>query len=335
MKNPFALNPLRCGLGACMAVMGVTSGCQASPANPPLIASPRTEAIMPLPHKAVKEDAGAQKAHEFRSVENRGSLRPDALSPKERVPLIVRRGRLIVGVDQAHNLLSFRDPTTGTLEGFEVDIAREIARDIFGDPNRIEFRYINATNWEDALHTEAVDIAMRTISITQERENEVEFSIPYFAGYTRMLVDKSSGISSLEDLAGGTACVTENSTGAAFVRLEAPQTHLLITQTSADCLVALQQDQVAAIITDDTILSGMAAQDPFTAIVGDNLNRQDYAVAIGQSDYRRNTSGLVRQVNVTLERIRADGTWQRSYNKWLGAYLPQIALPAPRYREEE
>ncbi|XGU19506.1 hypothetical protein ACETU7_32140 [Rhodococcus sp. 3Y1] len=44
---------------------------------------------------------------------------------------------LIVGLDTGSNLMSFRDPATGRLEGFDVDIAREIARDLLGDPEKI------------------------------------------------------------------------------------------------------------------------------------------------------------------------------------------------------
>ncbi|GAA3170859.1 hypothetical protein GCM10020255_059520 [Rhodococcus baikonurensis] len=69
------------------------------------------------------------------------SLRPtpaDA-SPQPPTPsldAIRARGRLIVGLDTGSNLMSFRDPATGRLEGFDVDIAREIARDLLGDPRR-------------------------------------------------------------------------------------------------------------------------------------------------------------------------------------------------------
>ena len=67
-----------------------------------------------------------------------GSLRPDDKKPEERIPEIVKRGRIIVGVDQSQYLLSFRDNATGELKGFEVDLAREIARDIFGDPDKVD-----------------------------------------------------------------------------------------------------------------------------------------------------------------------------------------------------
>jgi polar amino acid transport system substrate-binding protein len=55
---------------------------------------------------------------------------------------ILARQRLIVGVDQSTNLFSFRDPITSTLQGFSVDIAREVAADLFGDPSKLEFQLL-------------------------------------------------------------------------------------------------------------------------------------------------------------------------------------------------
>ena len=58
---------------------------------------------------------------------------------------IRRRGRVIVGVDQSTNLFSFRDPVSGELQGFDVDIAREVARDLVGDPDKVEFRLLTSS----------------------------------------------------------------------------------------------------------------------------------------------------------------------------------------------
>ena len=54
------------------------------------------------------------------------------------VAKIKARGRLIVGLDIGSNLFSFRDPITGEITGFDVDIAGEVARDIFGTPSQVE-----------------------------------------------------------------------------------------------------------------------------------------------------------------------------------------------------
>ena len=96
--------------------------------------------------------------------------------------------------------------------------------------------------------------------------------------------------------------------------------------TWADCLVALQQRQVDAVSTDDTILAGLVAQDPYLHIVGPSLNEEPYGIGINLEN-----TGLVRFVNGTLERIRRDGTWNTLYRKWLTVLGPAPAPPVPRY----
>ncbi len=62
------------------------------------------------------------------------------------VATIRNRGRLIVGLDIGSNLFSFRDPITGEITGFDVDIAGEIARDIFGSPSHVEYRILSSAD---------------------------------------------------------------------------------------------------------------------------------------------------------------------------------------------
>ncbi len=92
--------------------------------------------------------------------------------------------------------------------------------------------------------------------------------------------------------------------------------------TWADCLVALQQRQVDAVSTDDSILAGLVSQDPYLHIVGPSLNEEPYGIGINLKN-----TGLVRFVNGTLERIRRDGTWNTLYRKWLTVLGPGAGAP--------
>jgi polar amino acid transport system substrate-binding protein len=90
--------------------------------------------------------------------------------------------------------------------------------------------------------------------------------------------------------------------------------------------VALQQRQVDAVSTDDSILAGLVAQDPYLHIVGPSMNEEPYGIGINLEN-----TGLVRFVNGTLDRIRRDGTWSTLYRKWLTVLGPPPAPPVPRY----
>ena len=289
----------------------------------------------PLPEGAEIEKAGSTAAHRASDEEISGSYRPDDRKAKERVPDIVKRGRLIVGVDRSNNLLSYRDAATGDVRGFEVDIAREISRDIFGDPNKVDFRFVESSDRVDALKTGAVDMIVRTMTISPERERDVAFSIPYMSTQTRMLVLTNSGMKSVKDAAGKTLCGVAASTALETIREHAPKSDILVTRSWGDCLMALQLNQADGIVVDDALLSGMAAQDSYTSIVGEPLETENYGVAVRRPSKQHDTRPLLRQVNSTLERIRRDGTWSRIFEEWLGTYLEEPTLPAGKYIEED
>ncbi|BAU97108.1 amino acid ABC transporter glutamin-binding protein [Corynebacterium suranareeae] len=289
----------------------------------------------PLPPDSSLEAPG-EKDPVVETKENwPGSLRPDDKTPEERVPSIVNRGRIIVGVDQSQNLLSFRDPVTGELRGFEIELAREISRDIFGDPNRVDFRFVGSADRLRSLDQGDVDIVIRSVAITDERAKLVEFSTPYLQTQTRMLTMESSGISSIADLPGHTICVTEGSTSLQRARTIAPESSILRTRNWSDCLMALQQHQAQVILGDDVILSGIAAQDPYTEILDTALDSQFYGVAATSTTAGTDSSGLIRQVNSTIERIREDRTWWTMFNDWFGPYLWSYGPPQLQYMPEE
>ena len=169
---------------------------------------------------------------------------------------IRRRGRLIVGVDQSTNLFSFRDPVSGELQGFDVDIAREVARDLVGDPDKVEFRLLTSPERISALQDETVDIVAKAMTITCARAEQIAFSTVYFEASQRLLVPKDSPVQGPADLAGKRVCSQVDTTSLATVSRVAPAATLLAVQNWDDCLVALQQGQADAASTDDSILAG-------------------------------------------------------------------------------
>ena len=312
-----------------------TDAAATSTADPVEAGIPEVDAVQPLPAGAVVSTGiPSELPPEDTSCNPLLSLAPDDRPPAERVPEILDRGRLIVGLDQGSNLFSFRDPGTGELTGFDVDLAREISADIFGNPDQVEFQSLTSANRIQALENDRVDLVIRSMSITCERRERITFSVPYFRAYQRVLAVRGSGIETIEDLEGKRVCVASGTTSAAHLRDSLDRITVLSVNTWADCLVAIQQNQVDAITTDDAILVGITAQDPYLQIVGPRLNAEPYGVGIAKSTRRNNTDGLVRQVNSTLERIRNDGTWNRMYSTWLSGLGPSPGMPEPMYLPE-
>ena len=89
-------------------------------------------------------------------------------------------------------MFGYRDPGSGRLEGFDIDLAREIARAIFGDPDRIDLQVVEAGQRESALESGQVDLIVRTFSITCERKENIDFSTTYFDAKQNILATKGS-----------------------------------------------------------------------------------------------------------------------------------------------
>lgn len=236
------------------------------------------------------------------------------------------RGRLIVGLDIGSNLLSFRDPITGEITGFDVDIAGEVARDIFGSPLQVEYRILSSAERITALQKKKVDIVVKSMSITCERRKLVNFSTVYLTAHQRILIPRDSSIFQSEDLSGKRVCAARGTTSLNRVRQIAPPPILVSVSTWADCLVAIQQRQVDAVSTDDTILAGLVSQDPYLNIVGPYMGEEPYGIGLNLEN-----TALVRFVNGTLERIRRDGTWNTLYRRWLTVLGPAPPPPVARY----
>ena len=314
------------------AVLMTLAACGSPEARPQ---RPEVTAAVPLPLN-VQDPAEVPSAAAPPSCVPRASLRPAGALPQPgRMPAgsamaeIAERGRLVIGIDQNAYLFSYRDPGTGDLVGFEIDIARAIARALLGDPKKIEFKAITTADRIPVLQRHEVDLVIRTITMTCDRWQQISFSTEYIASKQRLLVRKGSGIKSFADLARRKVCATRGSTSIVKIAAQPSRPIPVSTDSTLDCLVMLQQGQVDAVSTIDILLAGLAAQDPTTEVIGDPVSDEPSGVGVA-----RDAPELVRFVNGVLERIRADGTWQRSYNRWLAERLgPVPAAPAPVYRD--
>jgi|tagenome__1003787_1003787.scaffolds.fasta_scaffold20961130_2 polar amino acid transport system substrate-binding protein len=255
------------------------------------------------------------------------SLRPaqGPIAPGSFTDRIRRRGRLIAGVDQNSLRLAYLRPSTGRIEGFEVDLLREIARAL---GTRLDLRAVTTAQRESMVRSGQVDLVMDAMSITCQRLRLVAFSTAYLDAGLRLLVPASSPARSLADLGGRRVCATKASTTLKRIAKDASHPIPYPVSQRTDCLVLLQQGTVDAIASDDTILLGFHDQDPKTKLIGPRLEDEFYGIAINKRH-----PDLVRYVNGVLERLRRDGTWQRLYRRWLSDLAASSSPPPARYRD--
>ena len=315
---------------ACLATVAVVlAGCTS---NAETTALPTPTLAPPTPAGTAELASGSAPVAEAlrEDCDRTASLRPFASVAQgdAAVAAIRQRGRLLVGLDIGSNLFSFRDPITGEITGFDVDVAGEVARDIFGTPTAVEYRILSSADRITALQNNTVDIVVKTMTITCERRTQVNFSSVYLTAYQRILAARDSPIKEPADLSGKRVCVAKGTTSLQRVLAISPPPAIVTVVTWADCLVALQQREVDAASTDNAILAGLVEQDPYLHIVGPNMAEEPYGIGVNLTN-----TALVRYVNGTLERIRRDGTWDTLYRKWLTVLGPPPAPPAARYSD--
>lgn len=239
------------------------------------------------------------------------------------VDRIQKRGRIIVGVSADTYLLSSRNPFSGRIEGFDIDMVKAVAQGILGKENAYELKVITAAQRIPALQDRSVDMVARNMTITCDRWEQIAFSTEYYRAGQKILVRRGSKATTLADLAGQRVCAPNGTSSMANLVKLAPTAIAVGSSTHTGCLTLFQDGDVAAITGDDTVLAGLAAQDPY-AVVPDQkaFTAEPYGLGFNAADV-----DLVRYVNGILADVRSDGEWTRIYDRWLAEALGPAPAP--------
>lgn len=292
--------------------------------------SPARIASAPTAHGAAKSAAHRRapaKAAAVPACNPAASLRPPAgpptVTPGSFMATIRKRGYLKVGVSLNTYHMGYLNPSDGQIEGFDIDMLHAISVAIFGNPDKIHYVGITDDQRRPFVQAGRVDIVARTMTINCSRWQQLDFSTVYLEAHQRILVEDGSPIQSVTDLYHRKVCATLTSTSLTYLQQNGAIP--VLAYDWSDCLVKLQQGQVEAISTDNVILAGLQAQDPYTKIVGPNLTDEPYGLAISKQH-----PDFVRFVNAVLAQMRADGVWAASYRRWIGSPAP--APPPAQYQ---
>ncbi len=260
------------------------------------------------------------------------------LGNRAQVAAIRSRGRLVAGVSADTFKMASRDPLTGELVGFDIDMVNAVARAIFPTARDLEkvitFRVITAADRLPALIDDRVDIVVRNMTMNCARWEEIAFSAVYYESGQKLLVrqdlaDRADPVDTVAELTGLRVCAPLGTTSLTNIQDLAPAGTGIVTAINhTQCLVKFQRGEADAITGDDTVLAGLAAQDPYAVVPPgqDKFTAEPYGIGVNK-DHR----DLVRFINAVLERSRADGSWQRSYDTWLRPNLGPGSQPPPTY----
>jgi glutamate transport system substrate-binding protein len=236
------------------------------------------------------------------------------------------KGKIVVGTKYDQPGFGLRNPTTGKVEGFDVDIAKRLAEAIFGagGSDKVEFVEAVSKNREPYIQNGTVDIVVATYTINDTRKGLVDFAGPYFVAKQDIMVKKDdSSIKSVGDLDGKKVCTVSGSTSEKNLKAKAPTASVTLFDTYSKCAEALTDGRVVAVTTDNTILAGLvqASNDAFK-LVGNPFSDEPYGIGLKKGDDAFRTF-----LNDTLEKIFKNGDWASAFSATLGKL--GLSTPTP------
>jgi glutamate transport system substrate-binding protein len=236
-------------------------------------------------------------------------------------------GEIKIGVKYDVPPFGFKNPQTDEIEGFDVDLGKAIADKLGVEPNFIEAISDNRIPF---LQDGTVDLVLSTMTINAERDQEIDFSEPYYIASGRILVPQDSDIAGVDDLAGKKVCTALGSTYEETLKEQAPDADLRLVDSYSECLELVQNGAVDAVSTDDVILTGMIIQDDTLKLVeGEELTTEPYGAGIkdGDKEFKEFVDGV-------LEEYKSGGAWAEAYEKWVGQYTGEQQEPPTMTLEE-
>jgi glutamate transport system substrate-binding protein len=262
-----------------------------------------------------------------------GGGQPEQAAEAEKFPAdttmgrIQQAGEIKIGVKYDVPPFGFKNPQSGDIEGFDVDLGQAIADKLGVKPNFVEAISDNRIPF---LQDGTVDLVLSTMTINAERDQEIDFSEPYYIARGRILVPQDSDIAGIEDLAGKKVCTALGSTYEETLKKQAPKANRQLVDSYSECLELVQNGAVDAVSTDDVILTGMIIQDDTLKLTeGEPLTTEPYGAGLkdGDTEFKEFVDGV-------LAEYKSDGGWAEAYEKWIGQYTGEQQDPPTMTLEE-
>lgn len=225
---------------------------------------------------------------------------------------ILERGKLIVGVRVDAKPFGFLD-SNGKYQGYDVELAEKLAKSILNSSSAVEFVPVTAQNRISMLNSGKVDVLVAAVSVTENRKILMDFSSPYFIAGQAVLVNQGSDITTLKELNGKRVIIVYGSTGEMGVRRALPEAAVIGYKTYDEAIKALKSGDADGLISDDTILYGLTANDKSVKILQGRYSKEPYAVAFRKG---KESEKLREHTNFFLQELARTGKLKKMQLQW-------------------
>lgn len=223
---------------------------------------------------------------------------------------LVAADTLTICTDVPYAPMEFEDPSAeGGYTGFDIELVRAIAEDL-----GLSLAVVTP-GWEAitsglAMEARDCDMSASSITITADREENIDFSDSYFSADQSLLVLAGSSIMGAADA--GKIAVQSGTTGE-FYAQDNLSNELISFETAGELYLALQAGEVDGVITDLVANQGYVDDNPEVAEVVETWETDEqYGFAVQEEG----SEALLEAVNASLEKLRDDGTYDQIYNDW-------------------
>lgn len=238
------------------------------------------------------------------------------------IDTIKKRDKVIIGVFGDKPPFGYVDEK-GNSVGYDVYLARQIAKDLLGDENKVEFVILEASNRIEYLKSNKVDIVLANFTVTKERKEEVDFAEAYMKVALGIVAPDGSPITSVDDLKGKKLIVNKGTTAELFFTENYPDIELISYEQNTETFQALGDGRGDALAHDNTLLFAWAYENEGFKIIDGNLGSQD---AIAPAVSKGNTE-LLNWLNEEIKTLTKDGFFQKAYDVELSSHFSPDTNP--------
>lgn len=226
---------------------------------------------------------------------------------------ILTRGKIIVGVKYDTKPFGYINEKQ-ELVGYDIDLAKRIAKELLGDENKIEFKQVTPSNRILALNSGQVDMVIATMTITNQRSAIVDFSVPYYIAGQAVLVPSKSDIVTMSDLNGKKVIIIFGSTSEKNLRLIAPEASIVGFKTYTSGYSSLKQGRADAMTSDDSILMGFVMADSSVKLLPKRYTKEPYGIGFKKGP---DSERLKTRVNSIIKDMETSGELKQLKSKWI------------------
>jgi polar amino acid transport system substrate-binding protein len=219
-------------------------------------------------------------------------------------PDVKKRKKWLIGVKCDFPPFGFID-VRGNNDGYDVQVARRFAQLAFGSKKKVDFTCVTTPSRIPTLTSGRVDIIVSTLTWTQARADQIDFSIPYYSATGRLLVPNASTMT-VSSLGGKTIATTRGAIYATWTKNCFKSSHLLEVDSPALAVSAVKDGRADTFMFDDAFLLGVATQDRDLKLTRDKFLNVPWGIGIRKGD-----TAMSKWVNAALRYMKKKDEFAR------------------------